>query len=219
MINDSDSFLLAIDAIIENGSISLWRSGEEIDNLIGNSSSPPSEDLLRLIHQIYSRNELEIDQIKKIAVSVGPGSYTGIRVGISTALGIASASGCETIGISTLKALAYESQDDSCVSLLSIGGTEFIFQRFARNGVRFEEIGKPILIDIDSLLSLNDDQLLVDKKTYLALKRQEAAAEVLGRTVIVSDNFARLVALAAACDNKSGANSLEPIYARKFGIR
>jgi tRNA threonylcarbamoyladenosine biosynthesis protein TsaB len=61
---------------------------------------PMIDDLLRL-------NRIDRRDLGLIAVGSGPGSFTGIRIGIATAKGLARATGCPLVGISTLDALAY----------------------------------------------------------------------------------------------------------------
>ncbi|MEG2759727.1 MAG: tRNA (adenosine(37)-N6)-threonylcarbamoyltransferase complex dimerization subunit type 1 TsaB [Mucinivorans sp.] len=59
------------------------------------------------IEQLLSDSELTIEQIDAIAVSAGPGSYTGLRIGVSVAKGICFAGGKKLIAIPTLQALTF----------------------------------------------------------------------------------------------------------------
>ena len=63
--------------------------------------------LLPMIDYLLVLNKIDRREIGLIAVGSGPGSFTGIRIGIATARGLARAIGCPLIGISTLDALAY----------------------------------------------------------------------------------------------------------------
>ncbi len=67
-----------------------------------------AERLMAVIEQVMEQSKIAIANIGKIAVSVGPGSFTGVRVGVSTARGFALALKCPVVGISTLQALAYD---------------------------------------------------------------------------------------------------------------
>ncbi|CAN7153207.1 tRNA (adenosine(37)-N6)-threonylcarbamoyltransferase complex dimerization subunit type 1 TsaB [Phyllobacterium sp. LjRoot231] len=67
-----------------------------------------AERLMAAIAQVVAAAQISITEIGKIAVSVGPGSFTGVRVGVSTARGFALALKCQAVGISTLQALAYD---------------------------------------------------------------------------------------------------------------
>jgi tRNA threonylcarbamoyladenosine biosynthesis protein TsaB len=74
-----------------------------------------AEALMPLIARVMDQAEVEFRDLDRIAVTVGPGSFTGLRVGISAARGIALASGKPAIGLSTLAGLAapYIAGDDS----------------------------------------------------------------------------------------------------------
>ena len=65
-----------------------------------------AEALMPLIARVMDRAALEFNQLDRIAVTVGPGSFTGLRVGIAAARGLALVSGKEAVGISTLSAYA-----------------------------------------------------------------------------------------------------------------
>ncbi|HHP7238548.1 tRNA (adenosine(37)-N6)-threonylcarbamoyltransferase complex dimerization subunit type 1 TsaB [Longibacter sp.] len=62
--------------------------------------------LTPLIEEVLARAEVGRDEIDVVAVSKGPGSYTGLRIGVSTAKGWAEAVGADLIGVPTLEALA-----------------------------------------------------------------------------------------------------------------
>jgi tRNA threonylcarbamoyladenosine biosynthesis protein TsaB len=65
-----------------------------------------AEAVMPLIARVMDRAELGFGQLDRIAVTVGPGSFTGLRVGIAAARGIALAAGKPAVGLSTLAGLA-----------------------------------------------------------------------------------------------------------------
>jgi tRNA threonylcarbamoyladenosine biosynthesis protein TsaB len=65
-----------------------------------------AEALMPLIHHVMQRSDLNFSEIDRIAVTTGPGSFTGLRVGISAARGIALAADKPAVGVSTLTAYA-----------------------------------------------------------------------------------------------------------------
>ena len=67
-----------------------------------------SERLLPLIDECLRKAKLELSRIDGIATSIGPGSFTGLRIGLSVAKGLAFASGKPLVAVPTLEALAYE---------------------------------------------------------------------------------------------------------------
>src|SRR5437763_14049424 len=65
-----------------------------------------AEALMPLIARVMDEAEVEFKQLDRIAVTTGPGSFTGLRVGIAAASGIALAAGKTAVGISSLEGYA-----------------------------------------------------------------------------------------------------------------
>lgn len=62
--------------------------------------------LLALVDEVLAAARMELAGVTRIAVGVGPGSFTGLRIGIASARGLAQATGAELVGVSSLRALA-----------------------------------------------------------------------------------------------------------------
>src|SRR5581483_4237083 len=65
-----------------------------------------AEAVMPLIARVMDRAEIEFEELDRVAVTTGPGSFTGLRVGISAARGIAVAAGKPAVGLSTLAGFA-----------------------------------------------------------------------------------------------------------------
>jgi tRNA threonylcarbamoyladenosine biosynthesis protein TsaB len=98
--------ILAIDTTTFTGSIALLKDTKLIAEVDIDSSSTYSERLLPAVDFLLRTNQLSIQDMDGFAVSVGPGSFTGIRIGLSTIKSFSYASGKPVAGVSTLKALA-----------------------------------------------------------------------------------------------------------------
>lgn len=107
-MNDSghDQIVLAIESAIEGGSLSLLRGGAEIGSRIGAAGVSRAEDLLVDIDDLLKANAVKPRDLHIIASSAGPGSFTGLRIGIATALGLARGSGATFASVSLLFACA-----------------------------------------------------------------------------------------------------------------
>ena len=97
---------LAIEAAIAGGSLSLIRDGEELGNWIGRSDVSKAEELLVDVDAMLTACSVSRHDISLIAVSAGPGSFTGIRIGIATALGLKAGLGVPMTSVSALEAIA-----------------------------------------------------------------------------------------------------------------
>jgi tRNA threonylcarbamoyl adenosine modification protein YeaZ len=97
-----------------------------------------AEALMPLIARVIDQAAIEFSGLDRIAVTTGPGSFTGLRVGISAARGIALAAGKPAIGLSTLAALAAPliAQDDSTnvVAAIDARHAHVYLQVFGRGG-------------------------------------------------------------------------------------
>ena len=103
-----DQIILAIESAIGGGSISLLKNGREVANWIGTSNVSKAEDLLVNIDAILTSNTISRHEIDLIAVSAGPGSFTGIRIGLATALGLKAGLGIQMSSASALIAMVHE---------------------------------------------------------------------------------------------------------------
>lgn len=101
------ALILAIETSTSICSIALHENGSLIDSEVNEGKGAHSELLVRMISNLLDRCIINVSQLNAIAVSEGPGSYTGLRIGISTAKGLAFAWDLPLISIPTLKLLAY----------------------------------------------------------------------------------------------------------------
>ncbi|MEO8934844.1 MAG: tRNA (adenosine(37)-N6)-threonylcarbamoyltransferase complex dimerization subunit type 1 TsaB, partial [Xanthomarina sp.] len=89
--------------------VSLSKQGETFALLEDNSKEYSHAERLHVyIERILAENNLTVQQIDAIAVSKGPGSYTGLRIGVSAAKGLCFALNKPLIAVSTLEALAHQ---------------------------------------------------------------------------------------------------------------
>ena len=98
--------LLGIDTSTFFGSIALTDSDKVIAEHNVNLKTTHSERLLPGIKNLLQETGFTLKQINAIAITIGPGSFTGLRIGLSTAKALAAATGKPLIGVSTLDVLA-----------------------------------------------------------------------------------------------------------------
>ena len=99
--------LIAIDTSTSNASLAVVKDGEVLAELSWRSSLNHSVELLPSLENLLRQAKCDIADVQAIVVARGPGSYNGLRVGLSTAKGLAFGLGKPLVGISTLEAMAY----------------------------------------------------------------------------------------------------------------
>ena len=98
--------VIAIETATMVGSIAIIDAARVISEITLNARATHSERLMAAIDRLLGDSGLAIDDMDGVAVSIGPGSFTGLRIGLSAAKGLSYASGKPLIGIPTLDALA-----------------------------------------------------------------------------------------------------------------
>ncbi len=98
--------LLAIETSTLTGGVAIIEDENLIAESRLNIKVTHSERILKEIDDILSKSGLKIDDIDSFGISIGPGSFTGLRVGLSTVKGLAYATGKKIVSVSTLEALA-----------------------------------------------------------------------------------------------------------------
>ncbi|MCR5430910.1 MAG: tRNA (adenosine(37)-N6)-threonylcarbamoyltransferase complex dimerization subunit type 1 TsaB [Eubacterium sp.] len=99
--------ILAIDSSSVAGSVALYEDGEIKAEYLTLDKRTHSETLLPLIDKLKSETGLDLSSLDAIAITGGPGSYTGLRIGGATAKGLGLALDKPIINIPTMEALAY----------------------------------------------------------------------------------------------------------------
>jgi tRNA threonylcarbamoyladenosine biosynthesis protein TsaB len=103
--------ILALDTTTRAGSLALARDGTPVAAEAGDASRTHGERLPDEIAQLLSRQRIALPAIDLFAVAAGPGSFTGLRIGIATMQGLALAHGRGLVGISALDALAFGARE------------------------------------------------------------------------------------------------------------
>lgn len=99
-------------------SVSILDNSTIIKELSLDNAKTHSENLMPLISKILSITSTSLEEIECIACDIGPGSFTGIRIGVGTVLAFKDSLNIECIGISSLEALAYNSNNDGLICSL-----------------------------------------------------------------------------------------------------
>ena len=98
--------VLAVESSAIAASVALQKDDHLLAEMTLNRGNTHSENLLPMVETLLERLDLTTDDIDLFAVSVGPGSFTGVRIGVATVKGLAFGKGKPCVGVSTLEALA-----------------------------------------------------------------------------------------------------------------
>jgi tRNA threonylcarbamoyladenosine biosynthesis protein TsaB len=127
--------VLGIDTATPATAVALALPGapilEERDDVEPGARPRHTERVLELAAALLGQAGIEWRQIELVAVGVGPGSYTGLRIGLSTARGIARSSGARLTGVGTLRALAEPLGERAAVTVLDARRGEAFVAAFA----------------------------------------------------------------------------------------
>ena len=98
--------MLAIDTTGEFGSIALAEDGHVLEEVAMHSPDGFAHVMFPEIEALLARHHVKITDIEGFAAAAGPGSFTGVRVGLTAAKGLAEATGCKVVAVSNLQAVA-----------------------------------------------------------------------------------------------------------------
>jgi tRNA threonylcarbamoyladenosine biosynthesis protein TsaB len=176
--------ILAIETSQRSGSVALRSPGGTIhvEHLI--SARRHDDDLMPAIDRLFARLELKPDALEVVAVSIGPGGFTGLRIAVATAKMFAEVLGARVIAVPSAMVAAEsidpiaihatESQGEIVIALASKGET-FWSTRFRRQYGLWREIGSARLVDASSRITDGLTALVGDE--YLPVQVQAMCRE------------------------------------------
>lgn len=211
---NNGSIILAIETS-QVGSISLMKGSNEIDFWAGDKENSRSQDLLPEISKLLERNDILKKDIGLIAVATGPGSFTGLRVGISIALGLSQALNCPRMGVPTLTAMALTAPEDDLICVVPAGKEQCYWQSFKSSKAKSNIILSGFH-ELKTELDGNPGKKLVCEFSLLD------KLESMSQPVISSaQNLAFLVGLSAMADQSTASNKphITPLYIREATVR
>lgn len=144
------SLILNFETSSKNCSVTLSSKGELLSNFdLEDDKYRHSELLTTTIRDILSQNNLIVKDLSAVAIGVGPGSFTGLRIGFSVAKGLCYPHKINLIGISSLKILANSIKSDSeyIIPMINDKGDFYYLSTF-ENGLN--ELGTPLIDKVDS---------------------------------------------------------------------
>lgn len=221
MSESGEQIVLALETAIEPGGVSILKNSLEVASWRGTESIARSEDLMPEIERLLEDCKITAGQIDLIGVSLGPGSYTGIRIGIATAAGLAFGSDCPSIGVSTLEALALAAEREGTIRcLIPAGRGRIIYQDFYKtqaDGLQTTSVMRETSVEaLVELASISHSEIIVLEEKLEILHSNLSHPHKIR---IGSDSLARSVGLLAISRYRENVSTgLKPLYGRDFAI-
>lgn len=173
-----------------------------------------AEHLMDVIETALSAAHTNYNSLGRIAVSVGPGSFTGVRVGVSTARGLALALGIPAVGISTLEAVAAATRDATGnTTVLAVFESAEDTLQAALYGQAGEVLSPPAIMALD--------QALLVAETHRPILAGTGAKRIAEQSdlpfIIGSDRNTADIAIYArlAATKGDGEEKPKPLYLRE----
>jgi tRNA threonylcarbamoyladenosine biosynthesis protein TsaB len=214
--------VLALDAATEACSVALLLNGEVIVRSIESGKSN-AQQILTLVQEVTAEGQVSLSSLEGIAASIGPGAFTGVRISVAVAQGLAFGAGIPVVPVTTLEALALQVLYDAhgaAIACLDARMGEVYWGCFTADGARgviassAPKVGPPATVTLSS------------SGRHLGIGRGFSAypllAKIPGIEISLRDSlalpnareFARLGALRLAGGGGLDPADLKPLYLR-----
>lgn len=141
-----EALILSFDTATPCCSVALTRGGISDGRIVGtlvlNSGITHSRRLLGSIDWLLQESSLDLDDIAAFAVGLGPGSFTGLRIGMATAKGLSHGTGKPLLGVSSLGAVAASIRTDKLICVVLDARKKEVYSCFYR--CDSEGVARPI---------------------------------------------------------------------------
>lgn len=213
--------LLALDTSTAWASLALYDGRSVTAELSWQAERRHGDELFPMLERVLALGRVPLAKVERIAVALGPGSFTGVRIALATAKGLARGGGAALAGVGTLDVIGYAHEGLVC-ALLPAGSNDF-YAAFFEAGARVSDYIAAPLADIASR---------VEAPTLFAGEIDEATEatlrDLLGARARVASPAARprragyLAELGwreLEAGRASRVDRLEPIYVREASVR
>ena len=159
--------ILGIDTSSMAASVAVIEDNKLICEYTINTKKTHSQKLMPMIENMLSLGDLNVRELDAIAVCEGPGSFTGLRIGMATAKAIAHVNDIPVIGVNSLEVLAANMNlcDKKICSILDAQRNQVYMNKYILKDYKITELEEISIKAIDELLeeisSSNEDWVLV----------------------------------------------------------
>ncbi|MBM4165374.1 MAG: tRNA (adenosine(37)-N6)-threonylcarbamoyltransferase complex dimerization subunit type 1 TsaB [Ignavibacteria bacterium] len=230
--------ILGIETATETCGVALMREGILLDEFSREEKHIHAEQLVPMVEQLLKKNNTELASLDGVAISIGPGSFTGLRIGLSVAKGLAESVNLPLVAVPTLTSVAFalkntlHASEQTMVSVLEIQRNEFAVASFSSKRF-FEHHSEVISVlqhtdstaAIEQYFMQRSEQLLLcgpaSEKIFRVLQNYHSLQE---KIFLAGNAFrkcnARFVAFLGAQllqqNDIADIPSLQPLYGKDF---
>ena len=157
------SFILNLETSSKNCSVCLSSKGKLIQSFDSEDDSYRHSELLTSsIQDILNENNLGVKDLSAVSIGIGPGSFTGLRIGFSVAKGLCYPHNINLIGISSLKIIANSviKENKNIISLIKDKGEHYYISKYSSDLIEIMQ-PKIQLIDSDYMSSILDKESII----------------------------------------------------------
>lgn len=206
-----NNIVLAINTSTDCLGVALWNAETDEKHVFAEKVFRNQSSMLHpIMEDILSKNEVSMSDIGLAVCTKGPGSFTGVRIGLSAAQGFAFAANVPLVGISTLEAMAPQNEA-STVWLGAIRGEVYV-QEFDENSQALSQAS--VLPIEDAAKNLQHGHLLC---THGEISFPENMPEAIIRNISVDPVY--LAKLGYADYKQNGETVINPIYLSQLKYR
>ena len=151
--------ILAVDTSSKLCSVAILEDTNLIKKIELDNGLTHSETLMPLIQQLLNECSLSLNNIDLLVSDVGPGSFTGIRIGVSSCKAFSDSLNIPCVGISSLEVLAYNIQNDSIIcSTIDCKNNNCYFALYELNSGNYNVLIEPCAKSVNDVLDLLNSQ-------------------------------------------------------------
>jgi len=217
--------LVAIDSSTETASLALARDGKVLADVSWRCGQNHSVELLPHLTQLLGEASVSIKDTSGIIVAKGPGSFNGLRVGLSTAKGLAFSLGIPIIGISSLEMEAYRHAETGLpiCPIFNAGRGEIATALYRKKDDGWHKLAPEHITTVDALSTETTEKTIFCGE-YVATIARQLKAKLKEKAVIAPDRMRSAVSLIELAKPRIGAGdyddpaTLQPIYLRRPAI-
>lgn len=211
--------ILAIDTSSKICSVAILEDNKLIDEINLDNGKTHSENLMPIVQEILSKNNIELENIGLISCCVGPGSFTGIRIGVSSIKAMAEVYNIPVASVTSLEILARaDSSEKNKVALIDARNNQVYCGIFDKSYKILEDFMADDISEIINKIKKYEDIVCIGDG---AVCHQDKIIEDIPTATFAKDNdqkasYAGLVGYQKFLNNDlKTADTIVPVYLRK----